>query len=73
MIGTLEPLKTTLSQMLAPRRFAMILLSLFAGIAVALATIGVYALLQYSTAQQTHDMGIRMALGAGEPISYAQS
>jgi putative ABC transport system permease protein len=64
VIQTLEPLETTLSQMLAPRRFAMILLSLFAGIALAVATIGVYALLQYSTTQQTHDIGIRMALGA---------
>jgi predicted permease len=64
VIETLEPLTTTLSQMLAPRRFVMILLSLFAGIALALATVGVYGLLQYSTTQQTHDIGIRMALGA---------
>jgi putative ABC transport system permease protein len=64
VIKTLEPLENTLSQMLAPRRFVMILLSLLAGIALALATVGVYGLLQYSTAQQTHDIGIRMALGA---------
>jgi predicted permease len=64
VIQTLEPLETTLSQTLAPRRFVMILLSLFAGIALVLATIGVYGLLQYSTTQQTHDIGIRMALGA---------
>jgi len=64
VIETLEPLTTTLSQMLAPRRFVMILLGLFAGIALALATVGVYGLLQYSTTQQTHDVGIRMALGA---------
>jgi putative ABC transport system permease protein len=64
VIETLEPLTTTLSQMLAPRRFVMILLSLFAGIALALAAVGVYGLLQYSTTQQIHDIGIRLALGA---------
>ena len=64
VIQTLEPLETTLSQMLAPRRFVMILLSLFAGIALILAVVGIYGLLQYSTTQQTHKIGIRMALGA---------
>lgn len=64
VIKTLEPLETTLSQMLAPRRFVMVLLSLFAGIALAVASIGVYGLLQYSTVQQSHDIGVRMALGA---------
>ena len=64
VIKTLEALETTLSRMLAPRRFVMILLTLFAGIALAVATIGIYGLLQYSTTQQTHDIGIRMALGA---------
>ena len=42
----------------------MILLGIFAGIALALATIGIYGLLQYNTTRQTHDIGIRMALGA---------
>jgi len=64
VIELMEPLRTTLSRMLAPRRFVMLLLSVFAGIALILATVGVYGLLQYSTAQQTHDIGIRMALGA---------
>ncbi len=64
VIETMEALRTTLSRMLAPRRFVMLLLSVFAAIAMALATVGVYGLLQYSAAQQTHDIGIRMALGA---------
>jgi putative ABC transport system permease protein len=64
VIKKLAPLQTMLSETLAPRRFVMVLLSVFAGIALALATVGVYGLLQYSTTRQTHDIGIRMALGA---------
>jgi len=64
VISKIEPAGATLARMLAPRRFVMILLSLFAGVALILATVGIYGLLQYSTTRQTHDIGIRMALGA---------
>jgi predicted permease len=64
VIKTIGPLEAMFSETLAPRHSVMILLSVFAAIALALATIGVYGLLQYGTTQQTHDIGIRMALGA---------
>jgi putative ABC transport system permease protein len=64
VIAEMAPMEEKLSEMLVYRRFVMLLLGIFAGIALALATIGIYGLLQYSTTRQTHDIGIRMALGA---------
>ncbi|MBN1513113.1 MAG: ABC transporter permease, partial [Phycisphaerae bacterium] len=72
VIRTIEPLEATLSEMLAPRRFVMLLLGIFAGIALVLATVGVYGLLQYSTTRQTHEIGIRMALG-GSPADILRA
>lgn len=63
----LSPVTTVeqqLSDQLAPRRFQTWLLSLFSLIAVVLASVGIYGLMHYSVAQRTHEIGIRMALGA---------
>ena len=63
-ISEIETLKASLSDMLAPRRFTTILLGVFAQITLVLAVVGLYGLIHYTVTQSTHDIGIRMAIGA---------